>query len=140
MENYFCSKFKTFVTFCRVLFRLSTNMYPLTSSGNPRKKSNKCARFFRSSGDKTTSNISGSLSSTAASWCASDPLSFSSLSTALATTSHSSKVAQRYFAFYLFTHTNSLTISRTWMNFKMADTSERRVFCNIILLKYHGKL
>ena len=29
------------------------------------------------------------------------------------------------------------TISRTWMDFKMADTSERRVFCNTILLKYH---
>ena len=26
----------------------------------------------------------------------------------------------------------------TWMDFKMADTSERRVFCNTILLKYHG--
>ena len=25
----------------------------------------------------------------------------------------------------------------TWMDFKMADTSERRVFCNTILLKYH---
>ena len=24
------------------------------------------------------------------------------------------------------------------MDFKMADTSERRVFCNTILLKYHG--
>ena len=38
----------------------------------------------------------------------------------------------------LLTHTNSWTISRTWMDFKMADTSERRVFCNTILLKYHG--
>ena len=27
---------------------------------------------------------------------------------------------------------------RTWMDFKMADTSERWVFCNTILLKYHG--
>ena len=35
-------------------------------------------------------------------------------------------------------HTNSRTISRIWMDFKMADTSERRVFCNTILLKYHG--
>ena len=26
----------------------------------------------------------------------------------------------------------------TWMDFKMADTSERKVFCNTILLKYHG--
>ena len=25
------------------------------------------------------------------------------------------------------------------MDFKMADTSERRVFCNTILLKYHGE-
>jgi len=25
-----------------------------------------------------------------------------------------------------------------WMDFKMADTSERRAFCNTILLKYHG--
>ena len=25
----------------------------------------------------------------------------------------------------------------TWMDFKIADTSERRVFCNTILLKYH---
>ena len=33
---------------------------------------------------------------------------------------------------------NSRTISRTWMDFKMADTSERRVFCNTILLKFHG--
>ena len=32
---------------------------------------------------------------------------------------------------------NSRTILRTWMDFKMADTSERRVFCNTILLKYH---
>ena len=35
-------------------------------------------------------------------------------------------------------HTNSRTISRTWMDFKMVDTSERSVFCNTILLKYHG--
>ena len=28
---------------------------------------------------------------------------------------------------------------RTWMDFKMADTFERRVFCNTILLKYHDK-
>ena len=34
-------------------------------------------------------------------------------------------------------HTNSRTISWTWIDFKMADTSERRVFCNTILLKYH---
>ena len=27
---------------------------------------------------------------------------------------------------------------RTLMDFKMADTSERMVFCNTILLKYHG--
>ena len=26
----------------------------------------------------------------------------------------------------------------TWMDLKMADTSERRVFCNTILLKYHA--
>ena len=25
----------------------------------------------------------------------------------------------------------------TWMDFKIVDTSERRVFCNTILLKYH---
>ena len=29
---------------------------------------------------------------------------------------------------------------RTWMDFKMADTSERRVFCNTILLKYHVQI
>ena len=37
----------------------------------------------------------------------------------------------------IYTPTNSWTISRTWMDFKMADTSERRGFCNTILLKYH---
>ena len=37
-----------------------------------------------------------------------------------------------------FTHTHFLTISGSWMNLKMADTSERRVFCNTILLKYHA--
>ena len=40
--------------------------------------------------------------------------------------------------YHCFTHTNSRTISRTLMDFKMADTSERRVICNTILLKYHG--
>ena len=35
-------------------------------------------------------------------------------------------------------HTNSRTISWTWIDFKMADTSERRVFSNTILLKYYG--
>ena len=40
--------------------------------------------------------------------------------------------------YHCFTKTNSRTISRTLMDFKMADTSERRVFCNTILLKYHG--
>ena len=47
------------------------------------------------------------------------------------------------YIYHCFTHTNSRTISRTWMDFKMADTSKRRVFCNTILLKYHaceGKL
>ena len=33
-----------------------------------------------------------------------------------------------------------LTNSRTWMDFKMADTSERRVYCTTILLKYHDKV
>ena len=39
--------------------------------------------------------------------------------------------------YHCFTHTYSLTISRTWMDFKMADTSELRVFWVTILLKYH---
>ena len=43
-------------------------------------------------------------------------------------------------SYYCSTHTNSRTILRTWMDFKMADTSERRVFCNTILFKYHDKL
>ena len=43
-------------------------------------------------------------------------------------TLNSSKCTLIIVGYHCFTHTNSRTISRTWMDFKMADTSERRVF------------